>query len=239
MKALSIKQPWLNLILAREKTIEVRGKNTSYRGDLLLCASKTPALNKGGMDEMEEDLGLPYHFGHALCVAKLTDARQLKPGDEEAAFLDAIDPSMFGWLLKDIRLVAPFPVKGELGFYEVDDALINASPFAAGDCVRVLDDVQNDELDIDLAGWQGRIVEIVVTDEYGWLYGFLPDSHSIPEIPLAHIKSCVAEQEGWNTFWLKAEELKRVEPHDSMESTEAAISKIMEQNPQLFPEEAE
>ena len=239
MKALSIKQPWLNLILTGQKTIEVRNRNTTYRGDLLLCSSRSPALTKEGMEEMEEFIGMPYLFGHALCVARLVDARRLQAGDEEAAFQEEIDPEMHGWHLESIRPVDPFEVKGALGFYEVDDALINASPLALWDCVRVRDDVDESELDFSIKGWHGRIVSIRFADEEGWTYTFVPDGLSIRDVPLAHIKECVADGGDWHALLLEAKELDRAEPRDTMDEALEALAEIERQYPELFPEEEE
>ena len=40
MKCLSLKQPYAELLVAGKKTIEVRTRNTKYRGEFLVHASK-------------------------------------------------------------------------------------------------------------------------------------------------------------------------------------------------------
>ena len=47
LKALSVQQPWANLIADGNKTIEVRSKSTSYRGPLLIVSSKRPDVPPG------------------------------------------------------------------------------------------------------------------------------------------------------------------------------------------------
>jgi hypothetical protein len=42
MKALSVKQPWADLIASGQKTIETRNWYTPYRGNILICSSKEP-----------------------------------------------------------------------------------------------------------------------------------------------------------------------------------------------------
>ena len=42
MKALSVQQPWAELIARGEKTIEVRNRNTRHRGPLLIVSCKEP-----------------------------------------------------------------------------------------------------------------------------------------------------------------------------------------------------
>ena len=42
MKALSVQQPWAELIARGEKTIKVRGNRTRHRGPLLIVSCKHP-----------------------------------------------------------------------------------------------------------------------------------------------------------------------------------------------------
>ena len=48
MKALSVKQPWANMIASGEKTIETRTWMTSYRGQVLIVSSKQPRIKPAG-----------------------------------------------------------------------------------------------------------------------------------------------------------------------------------------------
>jgi hypothetical protein len=92
MKALSIQEPYASEILRGEKTIEYRSWNTKYRGDLLICASANP---KAGF------------YGRAVCIVNLYDVK-IYFGED------------YNWYLKDVREVEHFPVKGKLGFFNVD-----------------------------------------------------------------------------------------------------------------------
>jgi hypothetical protein len=102
VKALSIKQPWANLIASGEKTIETRTWATEYRGELLLVSSKTPKIEPAGC---------------ALAIAQLVDCRPMTRVDEAAARCE-LYPGAFAWVLRDVRAIEPFPVKGSLGIYE-------------------------------------------------------------------------------------------------------------------------
>jgi hypothetical protein len=106
MKAISIKQPWANLIASGQKTIETREWSTSYRGQLLLVSSKIPKIEPAGC---------------AVALADLVDCRRMTEADEDAAKC-SIYPNAFAWVLQNIRAIEPFPVKGRLGLYEVDIA---------------------------------------------------------------------------------------------------------------------
>jgi hypothetical protein len=98
MKALSIMPYYASCIASGEKIEEYRSWKTDYRGDLLICAS---SRNEG------PDLVR----GHAICVVELYDITQRAPRD-------------FVWHIRDVRFVEPFPVKGKLHLYDVEDEKI-------------------------------------------------------------------------------------------------------------------
>ncbi len=104
MKALSVKQPWANLIASGKKTIETRVWATDYRGHLLIVSSKKPKIEPAG---------------HAIAVVELVDCRPMTMEDQDAACCP-IYPGAFSWILRNIRRVKPFPVRGQLGLYDVD-----------------------------------------------------------------------------------------------------------------------
>jgi hypothetical protein len=103
MKALSIKQPWANLLASGKKTIETRLWPTDYRGPLLIVSSKAPKIHPAG---------------YALAVAQLVDCRPMTESDELAACC-ASYPGAFSWVMRDVRKVKIFPVRGKLGLYDV------------------------------------------------------------------------------------------------------------------------
>ena len=112
MKAISIQNPFAHWIMCGEKTIEVRSWNTEHRGDLLICSSASPKIPA-------------MISGHALCIVTLDKVTKLKKKDLEAACMDEMpDGDCFAWHLSNLRIVKPFPVKGKLNFYYVDDELI-------------------------------------------------------------------------------------------------------------------
>ena len=99
MKALSLHPMYAVEIAVGDKPEEYRTWKTDYRGDLLICAS---TYNDGWL----------YPRGYALCVVNLYDIKWSEKND------------CYAWQLKDIRPVVPFPVKGKLHLYDVDDKLI-------------------------------------------------------------------------------------------------------------------
>jgi len=104
MKALSVKQPWANLIASGEKTIETRIWATGYRGEILIASTKRPNIDPAG---------------YGIAIATLADCRPMTHQDEAAAHC-ILYPQAFAWVLRDIRRIAPFPVRGALGLFDVD-----------------------------------------------------------------------------------------------------------------------
>jgi len=112
MKAISIQNPFADFIMYGEKTIEVRTWNTEHRGDLLICSSASPKIP--GMIS-----------GHALCIVSLDNVTKLKRKDLKAACIDEMpSESSYAWHFSNVRIVKPFPVKGKLNFYYIEDEKI-------------------------------------------------------------------------------------------------------------------
>ena len=112
MKAISVQNPWAHFITTGEKSIEVRSWNTEHRGDLLICSSSAPKIP--GMIS-----------GCAVCIVSLDDVTPFKRKHLEAACMDEMpEPKSYAWHLSNVRLIKPFPVKGKLNFYNVEDEQI-------------------------------------------------------------------------------------------------------------------
>ena len=107
MKALTLLPDWAMLVFLGEKTIEYRTWKTNYRGDILICASAKKM--KGCIS------------GHALAVAELVDIEPFSKKHFDGACMDWIPGERgFAWILDNIRLIRPIPVKGKLGLFDVD-----------------------------------------------------------------------------------------------------------------------
>ena len=68
MKALIIKQPWIDLILEGKKTIEVRGSKTNIRGKIALIASGTGHVI--GTCQVVDSINIAEHGNIAEIVMK-------------------------------------------------------------------------------------------------------------------------------------------------------------------------
>ena len=126
MKALSIKQPWTELILEGKKTIEIRSWKTKYRGYFLIHSSKRPdtyAMDFFGFSNLPR--------GYIVGYAKLMDIIEYNSEmeflrDKYKHFSISIKKEypVYGFVITDVHRIKPIPYKGRLSFFEVSDSLV-------------------------------------------------------------------------------------------------------------------
>lgn len=122
MKALSLTQPYASLIVAGYKSIETRPWTPAsrFKGDLLICASKSRELEVDSEFLYLLDLlDYPLPLGMALCIVTIEKYAHMTLGDEPRACC-RIYPRARSWHLGNIRPIKPFPVTGRLGLFEVE-----------------------------------------------------------------------------------------------------------------------
>lgn len=133
MKALSLKQPFAELIVGGKKTIELRKWNTNFRGEFFVHASlntKKEWLEKYGFKELPQ--------GCIVGKARLVDVKKYKNKEELEADADKhcagkewwSEPT-YGFILKNAQRLDSIPLKGKLNFFDVDldqKELKNANP---------------------------------------------------------------------------------------------------------------
>jgi hypothetical protein len=121
MKALSVRQPYAELILQGKKTIELRKWNTNFRGEFLIHSSKISDMNamtKMGFKELP--------CGFILGKVKLVDVKHYKNEEEHLKDKDKHLASSFwgnhGFVLENpARFDKPISCKGNLGFWEFNE----------------------------------------------------------------------------------------------------------------------
>ena len=117
MKALSIKQPYAELILQGKKTIELRKWNTSFRGEFLVHASKTPdqeAMKKFNFSDLP--------LGFIIGKVNLADVKKYKNKIEclkdKDKHLAEYKWGNYGFILTTPIKLKPISCKGNLGFWD-------------------------------------------------------------------------------------------------------------------------
>jgi activating signal cointegrator 1 len=147
MKALTICQPYAELILLGEKRIENRSWPTNYRGPLVIHAGKSRAWLESysplpGKMEFGAIVGIAdlldvVHFTRILSRKKGTKSRRLPPAYQWLkTHLHAEGP--FCWILENVRrLIDPIEYRGRQGMFEVDDSIADAPTVEAGPRCRV------------------------------------------------------------------------------------------------------
>lgn len=124
IRALSWKEPFASLMLHGK--IETRTWATSYRGWVLICASKAP-YNARQIDSLANkrhqiritgvllDAGRDINPGMAIAVGFLGNCRHMLPTDAEKCFVD-YHPDLYVHIYMDVQPIVPFPWKGSQGW---------------------------------------------------------------------------------------------------------------------------
>ena len=118
--ALSIKQPWAELILRRRKHIEVRGWSTPYSGFLWLQTCRLFDADAAQYFALGE---LP--LGAFVGLIEVIDIVQFDPERWQQWRTDHLSPGswrpgLFAWLIANpSRLTKPVPASGQQGLFAV------------------------------------------------------------------------------------------------------------------------
>lgn len=121
-KALCVKQPYADFLtnptwqdeegnFHADKEIEVRSRNTTFRGDTLICSSQKPVI--------------PLRQAGAIVgIVEVYDTKPIEEFTEEDWKLTCIPVEQrpkkgYGWLCRNPRRVVEMPCKGQLGFFDM------------------------------------------------------------------------------------------------------------------------
>lgn len=120
-KALTICQPYAELIARCEKLVENRTWPTNYRGPLAIHAGKSRAW----MDDGDEELYPGMAFGAIIAVADLYDCLPFErlPADLQQ-HQHANGP--WCWLLRYVRRIDPISINGAQGLWDVPAGLFES-----------------------------------------------------------------------------------------------------------------
>ena len=104
-KALSLQQPVANWVMEGKKTIETRKWTTKYRGDIVICSSKSPKIAPAGC---------------ALGLVELYHIEPMRKEHEKKACVK-VYPRANSWFLRNVRCFEkPIPIKEQLGLFSLE-----------------------------------------------------------------------------------------------------------------------
>ena len=123
VKAVSIRQPWAELIIRGCKTLELRSWPINYRGPLLIHAGKT--IDRVAAQVLNFDVNACV-IGALIGVATVSDCRRFTEQDADilrrhGAYFGPWVPGLYAWELRDVRRIRPRSWPGSLGLFEVPD----------------------------------------------------------------------------------------------------------------------
>lgn len=129
MKALTICQPYAELIARGDKRVENRTWPTSYRGLMYIHAGKSREWLADEAEQSDDDpqanYGIPIAdmaFGQVIAVAHLIDCVPIETGAKKYPWMDnhvhAEGP--WCWILENPKRVEPFAWRGQLGLFDIE-----------------------------------------------------------------------------------------------------------------------
>ncbi len=124
VKALTIRQPWAELILRGRKPYELRSWRTKYRGPLVIhAAAKVDSDDARQLGLNPETLTTGCFVG----IAVLSDVRPYTGTDAKLLSSKRAGgdwyPNLFSWVLMKPRRISPVKAKGQLGLFKVPKAV--------------------------------------------------------------------------------------------------------------------
>ena len=118
MKALSLQQPWAELIASGRKTIETRTWNTKFKGEFYIHASKTINLKAAKKLKVKN-----FVTGALIGKARLVDVKKYKNSKDfqkdNKKHLALAKYKPYGYILKNAKRIKPIKYKGALNFFDV------------------------------------------------------------------------------------------------------------------------
>lgn len=117
MKALSIKQPFAELILQGKKKIELRKWNTNFRGEFFIHAPKSPdkkSMKRFGFNE----LPLGFIVGKVSLTGVKKYNNEIEHQQDKELHLASSYWGNYGFILENPKRLDSIAINGKLGFWE-------------------------------------------------------------------------------------------------------------------------
>lgn len=124
--AISIRQPWAELILLGRKTIEVRSWTTPHRGALFLHTGAKPAKDAINLFPELGELTLGSFIGtmEIVSVEAFTQSSWIRERENHLV-PGPMPQAHFGWRLASAKRIEPIAGQGRLGLFPVPEEVRN------------------------------------------------------------------------------------------------------------------
>ncbi len=123
MKCLSVSQPFADLIISGKKTIELRNWNTNFLGEFLIHSPlkiKTDDVKRLKINK-KFVTGAIIGKVQLYDVKKYNSIKEIKLDQKFHFASKKFQNKTFGFMLKNTKSFRiPIPLKGQLGFFDVD-----------------------------------------------------------------------------------------------------------------------
>lgn len=123
VRALSVRQPWAELIISGKKRYELRNRRTLVRGRIWIHASRTverPYVQLAGLNHASLSIGALVGSVEIVDCVLFTSSVAEELRESGAFFGDVRDVKGFAWrLAAPERLTRPIPYRGSRGLFRV------------------------------------------------------------------------------------------------------------------------
>jgi hypothetical protein len=133
MKAISVRQPWAELIIQGKKTVEIRKLNTGYRGDLLIHAASIRGVAEFAKANINPKTKSSFDEQSFVGVVELKDIVCLNSKlwnelREQHLLPDKwlSDKYRFAWILDNPRRIKPIHYVGLPAIFSVSEKIVSS-----------------------------------------------------------------------------------------------------------------
>ena len=123
MKCLSVSQPFANLIISGQKSIELRNWNTKFRGEFLIHSPMKIRREDCKRLKIDTNLQTGVIIGKATIydVKKYSSLKEVIQDKKFHLASTKICNKKYGFMLKNPKAFKiPIPMKGKLGFFDIE-----------------------------------------------------------------------------------------------------------------------
>jgi activating signal cointegrator 1 len=134
VKALSVLQPWAQLLVTGEKKLETRSWQTNYRGIILIHAGRRFPESTRDLCTIEPFYSALKHFGKSsltvgailgyATLEAIYNVEEVNVSEQEQTFGD-FRPGRYAWCMSAPHVLStPITMPGKLGIFEINNAVL-------------------------------------------------------------------------------------------------------------------